>query len=215
MGHLGTLKGLLTPPQRQRHALLWSPPPTHFITPGRADFPAFLKPKCLAISCKYWNKSNYSHNWGKESPCCFPKSRQTTHCDKAREKHVFHPRPIWSLLESPSALLGLLSAPHLCSERHNAAENQRTKPGNSPNPNTAWAERAVHQLLGTAVQVGVGWGLGRRAAPPSPRSSQSWQQQSSSAWWHPSSSVMNGEWKILYLTTPNMNCRLAGPSYTQ
>lgn len=84
--------------------------------PRELALPAFLKPQCLAIACKYWNKSNYSYNWGKEGPCCFPKSRQNNPLQQRKRNTFAIPIPYGVCAESLSPSCGLLPAPHLCSE---------------------------------------------------------------------------------------------------
>lgn len=90
---------------------------THSAWPPRElALPASLKPKCLAIACKYWNIFNYSHNWGKEGPCCFPKSRQNNPLQQCKRNTFAIPIPYGVCAESLLPLYGLLPAPHLCSE---------------------------------------------------------------------------------------------------
>lgn len=110
------LRAWLTPLKEAEEALvetwvrLFSP--TCGIIPRELALLAFLKSKCLIISCKYWNRTNCSHNQGKETPCCFSKSRENGPLNNAGKTGCAAPVPREVCAKSLSLLGWLLPDPH-------------------------------------------------------------------------------------------------------
>lgn len=175
-GPLSTFKSLINSPEAGWERPWYRPEsgsslppiwlcPTRGITPSELALLAFLKLKCLAIACKYWNRSYYSHKQGKETPWCFPKTRQNGALRQCRRERHVPPQSHMEYVQKVSRSLdSLLPAPHLFSEMlvQRTAEKQRffifffffllnkthkPKPVNSPNPNATHAEQPSHNLF--------------------------------------------------------------------
>lgn len=171
-GHLSTFKSLTNSPQGGWKSPSYRPEsgpslpciwlrPTRNISPSELALLAFLILKCLAISLKYWNRSNYSHNWGKEAPCCFPKSRQNGPLQQCRREGHMPPQSHMEYVQKVSLALQSVTSPTFFSEmlvQHSRKskiflfffllnKTHKSKTVNSPNLNAAHTEQPSHNLF--------------------------------------------------------------------